>query len=60
MEGQLNDNTPPAYLTPEELSKRWSGVVSVRTLANWRSSGSVGLRYIKIGGRVVYRVSDVE
>jgi hypothetical protein len=28
--------------------------VSPRTLTSWRSSGRYGLRYAKIGGRVVY------
>jgi len=60
-EGQLNDNTPPAYLTPEELSKRWNCVISVRTMANWRSCGSgSGPRFVKVGGRILYKKSDVE
>ena len=33
--------------------------VSTRTLEQWRWQGK-GPRYLKIGGRVVYRVEDVE
>jgi len=47
------------FLTPAQLAARWGGAVSVRTLANWRSVGK-GPRYVKIGGRVRYRLSDVE
>jgi predicted DNA-binding transcriptional regulator AlpA len=47
------------FLTPKELSERWVGSVSVRTLANWRSTGD-GPRYVKIGGRVAYKVTEVE
>ncbi|GJE46130.1 DNA-binding protein [Methylobacterium soli] len=47
------------FLTPKELSERWSGSICVRTLANWRTMGN-GPRYTKMGGRVVYRLTDVE
>lgn len=57
---------PPAIQTPRkadeflnqhELSKRWK--LSPRTLERWRWLGT-GPRYHKIGGRVVYRLSDIE
>jgi predicted DNA-binding transcriptional regulator AlpA len=47
------------FLTPKELTERWVGSVSVRTLANWRSYGD-GPRFVKLGGRVAYKVTDVE
>jgi len=40
-----------------ELSRRWS--VSPRTLERWRWLKQ-GPAYLKIGGRVVYRLDDVE
>ena len=45
------------HLTQVELSRRWR--VSPRTLERWRWSGQ-GPHYLKIGGRVVYRLEDVE
>lgn len=41
------------FLTPIELSARWEGRISVRTLANWRSS-ALGPPFTKIGGGVLY------
>jgi hypothetical protein len=40
-----------------ELAKRWK--LSPRTLERWRWLGQ-GPQYLKIGGRVVYRVVDIE
>jgi hypothetical protein len=40
-----------------ELSSRWR--VSPRTLERWRWLGE-GPRYLKIGGRVLYRLADIE
>lgn len=45
------------HLNQIELSRRWS--LSPRTLERWRWLGQ-GPRYLKIGGRVVYRLEDVE
>lgn len=45
------------HLHQSELSKRWC--VSMRTLERWRWSG-FGPKYLKIGGRVVYRLQDIE
>lgn len=41
-------------MTPEQVAARYKGNLSVRTLANWRTSGD-GPKYIKIGGKVMYR-----
>lgn len=47
------------YLTPAQVAERYSGRVSVRTLANWRWSGT-GPKFLKLGGRVVYALPDLE
>lgn len=39
------------------LADRW--LISPRTLEQWRWQGR-GPKYLKIGGRVVYRLEDVE
>lgn len=46
------------YLTPQEVSGRYKGQISIRTLANWRSSGD-GPAFTKIGGRVLYPLEKV-
>ena len=44
-------------MNQKELAARWK--ISHRTLERWRWVQE-GPRYLKIGGRVVYRLSDVE
>ncbi|GIX11795.1 AlpA family transcriptional regulator [Elioraea sp.] len=46
---------PIRHLT--QIAQRWR--ISPRTLERWRWLGQ-GPRYLKIGGRVVYRLEDVE
>ena len=48
------------YLTPKELAERWRNIVTLSTLDNWRSSQNRGPRFVKIGGRVLYPVAEVE
>jgi hypothetical protein len=48
---------PIKHLNQVELSRRWS--LSPRTLERWRWL-RCGPRYLKIGGRVVYRLEDIE
>ncbi len=44
------------YLSPAEVCKRLEGLVSEKTLANWRCSGNKGPTFIKIGGsHILYR-----
>lgn len=50
-------NVPIRHFNQVELSRRWS--ISPRTLERWRWLGQ-GPRFLKIGGRVVYRLEDVE
>jgi hypothetical protein len=45
------------HLNQIELSRRWS--ISPRTLERWRWLQQ-GPAYLKIGGRVAYRLEDVE
>ncbi|MCE3232464.1 MAG: Helix-turn-helix domain protein [Rickettsiaceae bacterium] len=45
------------HLHQSELATRWC--VSGRTLERWRWLGR-GPKYLKIGGRVVYRLEDIE
>ena len=45
------------FLNQVNLARRWH--VSPRTLERWRWTGD-GPAYFKIGGRVVYRLDDVE
>ncbi len=45
------------HLDQKDLAERW--LISPRTLEQWRWQGR-GPRYLKIGGRVVYRLSDIE
>ena len=48
---------PIKHLNQGELAARWT--ISHRTLERWRWTGD-GPAFIKIGGRVVYRLEDVE
>ena len=45
------------HLNQVELSRRWK--ISPRTLERWRWLGH-GPRYLKVVGRVVYRLEDIE
>lgn len=44
------------HLNQVELSRRWK--ISPRTLERWRWLGQ-GPRYLKVGGRVIYRLEDI-
>jgi predicted site-specific integrase-resolvase len=45
------------HLNQINLADRWN--ISHRTLERWRWTGE-GPPYIKLGGRVVYRLEDIE
>ncbi len=45
------------FLKQQELADRWH--MSPRTLEQWRYRGC-GPLFLKIGGRVVYRLSDID
>lgn len=46
-----------AHLSQVELARRWK--LSPRTLERWRWQ-RLGPAYLKLGGRVAYRIQDVE
>jgi hypothetical protein len=48
---------PVRHFTQIDLARRWR--ISPRTLERWRWEGK-GPRYLKLGGRVVYRLEDIE
>jgi predicted site-specific integrase-resolvase len=45
------------HLNQVELADRWN--ISHRTLERWRWAGT-GPRFVKFGGRVRYRLADIE
>ena len=45
------------HIDQKELAKRW--LISPRTLEQWRWQGR-GPRVLKLGGRVIYRLADVD
>lgn len=49
--------TIESFLTAKQLSQRWC--ISPSTLERWRWLG-VGLPYIKVGGRIRYRLADIQ
>ena len=48
---------PIVHLNQAHLARRWS--LSPRTLERWRWRDQ-GPAYLKVGGRVVYRLQDIE
>ena len=46
-----------SHLSTRELGERWN--ISPRTLERWRYAGE-GPRFLKLGGRVVYRIAHIE
>jgi hypothetical protein len=48
---------PVNHLSQLDLARRWA--ISPRTLERWRWTGE-GPQYIKLLGRVVYRLADIE
>jgi hypothetical protein len=45
------------HLSQLDLARRWA--ISPRTLERWRWTGE-GPRYVKLVGRIVYRLEDIE
>lgn len=46
------------FYTPQQVAARYANAITIRTLANWRSTGQ-GPDYIKVGGKVMYPVDAV-
>jgi hypothetical protein len=47
------------FLTPEEVTERYRGTISVGTLRNWRSM-RIGPAFVKLGKSVLYPTSELE
>lgn len=45
------------HIDQKQLAERWN--ISAKTLERWRWAGE-GPRFLKLGGRVVYRLADIE
>ena len=59
----MTQHTPPAavgraLLTPDEVSALLR--IPIATLAIWRSTGRVQLRFVKVGRAVRYLAADIE
>ncbi len=52
-------NSAPKFLTPEEVSDRYRGQISVGTLRNWRAL-RIGPAYVKIGKAVLYPIEQLD
>jgi hypothetical protein len=52
------DQMTKEFLTPHEVAARYNETISVRTLANWRSSKN-SPPYVKVGGRVLYPIEKL-
>jgi predicted site-specific integrase-resolvase len=51
------EHAPTVRIPQHVLAERWS--VSTKTLERWRIEG-IGPVYIRLPGRVVYRLEDIE
>lgn len=47
------------FLTPEEVSERYRGEVTVGTLRNWRAM-RIGPSFVKIGKAVLYPIEELD
>ncbi len=47
------------FLTPEEVSERYRGGISVGTLRNWRSM-RIGPAFVKIGKAALYPIDELD
>ena len=47
------------FLTPEEVSERYRGGISVGTLRNWRAM-RIGPTFVKIGKTVLYPIAELD
>jgi hypothetical protein len=47
------------YFTPEEVTQRYRGTISLGTLRNWRSI-RIGPAFVKVGKSVLYPASELD
>ncbi len=59
MNATEQDRSPVSikHIDQKQLAERWN--ISAKTLERWRWAGE-GPRFLKLGGRVVYRLTDIE
>jgi hypothetical protein len=55
--GSADPSRPVRHLCQEDLARRWR--LSGRTLERWRWLRQ-GPPYLRVGGRIIYRLSDIE
>jgi len=51
--------TDKKFLTPEEVSERYRGEITVGTLRNWRAM-RIGPAFVKIGKAVLYPIDELD
>ena len=51
--------TDSPYLTTEEVSERYRGLITVGTLENWRAQ-RIGPSFMKVGKAVLYPVVELD
>ena len=51
--------TGSAFLTTEEVSERYRGLITVGTLENWRTL-RIGPSFMKVGKAVLYPVAELD
>ena len=56
-DGDLARRSSLRHLNQIQLARRWS--LSPRTLERWRWLQE-GPKYVKVGGRILYRLEDIE
>ena len=54
-----NSTRAPRWASPEATAKHMGGL-SLSTLAHGRISGKLPIPFVKIGGRVLYDLADVD
>ncbi|RUX26050.1 DNA-binding protein [Mesorhizobium sp. M2A.F.Ca.ET.042.01.1.1] len=47
------------YFTPEEVTERYRGTISLGTLRNWRSM-RIGPAFVKVGKSVLYPAKELD
>lgn len=51
--------TDSPFLTTEEVSERYRGLITVGTLENWRAQ-RIGPSFMKVGKAVLYPVAELD
>lgn len=61
-DGDMHLRDAVVLITPKELSERWQGKITVKTLANWRSDPDKpkGPGYRRYGSKIFYPLELIE